>query len=69
MNSKCNLNVPLLLFRQLRSTIFNSTLEYTSCFGLQSLGTKKLINRFLFTFPVASSQSYKLNFFGNVFLL
>ena len=26
MNSKCNLSVPLLLFRQLRSTILNNTI-------------------------------------------
>ena len=42
---------------------------YTLCFGLQGLGTKELINRFLFMLPVACSQSYKLNFFGNVLLL
>ena len=30
MNSKCNLSVPLLLFRQLRSTILNSSMIQTN---------------------------------------
>ena len=45
------------------------TLECILCFRLQGLGTKELINKFLFMFPVAPGQSYKPNFFGNVLLL
>ena len=64
------------LYNERGITFFHETERYINNLNIYNrskngtnLWDDLIINRFLFMFPVASSQRYKINFFGNALLL